>query len=1375
MKHYILTFIIICASYNISAQIPQGPKNLQSPNVATLGLFGDIPVSLFTGTPSIGVPLDNIQDGDIVIQLSMAYHSAGIRPDQHPGWTGLGWGLQAGGAIYRVVNDMPDDYSNSTYSSVWGKAGYYFNHNVLNTPRWGERPYLREVAQDDKMLLDTEPDEFSFNFSGYSGKFYLNHDGNWQVQCDKPIKVQFNSLFLDTPFDKSGTRAVTNGNFRSFNGFTIYTEDGTAYVFGGDTSAIEYSMNFFNQYYDEWVASAWHLTKIITPKKNESIFEYERGDFTNQMYISVYENLGSHTEAKGGIFNPQPECNSWNYTSIPASYNGKLLAPAYLKSITTPNTKITFTKSPSNELSYPTNTYDYAYGQWLESNNNIGIQFLPILKSQEDGYPNCLNKLKWYKLDEIGIENKDKRLLKKIKFTYNNASNERLLLSSISEGTVGSNLKTYKFDYNEVHLLPKYLSNQTDHWGFYNNTFAHLHVNDYYSQREPSSSAMSYGVLNKITYPTGGYTRFVFEPHSYSKQLSMNRWEKCENMSTNKIAGGLRIKQIINSISGDPQNEIVTKEYFYVTDYLTNKNNSANSSGILGGRIQYGFSNYVVYAFNDDDVKRSMNIFTSQSVLPACDNAHGSHIGYSEVIEKNANGSFTQFKFTNFDNGHMDDPSNAVIQESRTPYEPYASRACERGKLTSQVMYSSEGLKKSSQTYLYERSSNDFVRSMKASYKNVCPGTAVSYDEGTSFKIFTYNYRIIQEKDTVYNNPLSAIATIKSYKYNRNGLIRDIEQTVNNGTKKITYRHPEEFSDKVYSSMISSNILSPIIEESESLLTSSGTILPIRKKRTNYVPLKVVGLWDEFYAISSIEDSISPSVWKKSYECFNFDTKANPISVNINEKPIVYQWGYNKQYPVAIFEGAKNDYKVTPKYQEVWTTESIALKHNNSYQNSTTYNFNTSRPGSVEFHLSGALGYNWYVTGRLDDSRPVQLVQIRTNGSNEPWSRYQNAYSYKVIIDGVAAGAHTFRIDATDSYKGTSDLGNDDGNMTFSYWKSESTSSEITGNNDVLYQNFEDFGTYNIVPFGFHSSKSYAGPYEVELTTNPNKRYTIDYQVLKNGKWCYTTTDFKNGRYTINEGTNPIDEIRVYPKDATVTSCTYIPCVGIRSKTNERGITESYEYDFSGRLVSIKENEQSNIKSFDYKYYNQSSEAVSNIYYNTEIKKEYIKEGCDSSLGEIGQPIEYVVPAKKYSSSISQEDANQKAYDDLIRNGQQYANEHGECSNNIVLSVYNPYEVTYVLNFCWGRQGSLRYDLYPIPPSERINNTGDILQDYKPVIVQLPRNNYRSVNIELEGGYPCDIDFSIRSSEYKFSLMYDINNYPDYRETYVIGGYPFLH
>ena len=73
--------------------------------------------------------------------------------------------------------------------------------------------------------------------------------------------------------------------------------------------------------------------------------------------------------------------------------------------------------------------------------------------------------------------------------------------------------------------------------------------------------------------------------------------------------------------------EKVEKEYFYVDDYLVNKEKARISSGCLGGQVKYYFDDYQVEGTGaDKDVKRIIRRFSSQSVLPACINSSGNHI-----------------------------------------------------------------------------------------------------------------------------------------------------------------------------------------------------------------------------------------------------------------------------------------------------------------------------------------------------------------------------------------------------------------------------------------------------------------------------------------------------------------------------------------------------------------------------------------------------------------------------------------------------------------------------------------------------------------------------------------------------------------------------
>ncbi len=888
MKRITLTLIFLLMGMHalLHAQIPEMPKVVQTPNAAALGLYGEIPVSLFTGTPSIEIPLYEVVDGDISLPLSLSYHASGVRPDQHPGWTGLGWNLNATGVISRIVKDMPDDYNNSMFYD--GKnAGFYFNHEVLNTTTWDDRKYLRKVAQNTEfMLKDTEPDEFRFNFPGCNGKFYLDHKGEWKVQCTKPIVVKLDDTFLAPPFSTQYTYFQGDRYAKSFGGFTLITDDGTQYVFGCNTNNIEYSISFSNQFRDEWIATSWYLSKIIYPNDRTVNFEYERGGFINQMFYSVVHNLGSRTISSGGFL--KPECDSWSTTSLSASVNGKLVAPVYLNKISFPNTEIDFNRSKSIELRYRNDIY------W-----HFDVNYCPFLRfkdGEDTGYvrnfPDCLENLQWYKLDNLQIKDVPTgKTLRRFTFNYSSSGKQRLTLNSLTEYGGTEKGKEYKFDYNNMDLLPDYLSNKTDHWGFYNNKFADIYnYTAYYSHREPDINTMQYGTISKITYPTGGYTRFVFEPHTYSKQLKQKRWEGYDNFS-DKYAGGLRIQKIINSSTGLESDEEIQKEYFYVTNYL-NDNQSGTSSGVLGGQIQYYFTDYTVYAFNDKDVRRQMSLFSSQSVLPGCENTPGNHIGYTEVIERVKDSGYTRYLFSNFDNGYLDEAPVASIQQSRTAYEPYCSKAFKRGHLILREDYDEQKRMKKQTRIEYEESNTEYIRTMKARYFNICPETAVSYDEGTTSKIYTGTFRKVFETETVYENSSSGIVTDTWYTYDFNNYIWSIEKSRNGGEPHtVIYKRAMNSSDylnrEVATAMREANVCSPIIVQTE---YEGSTFL--KETVNNYSQFG-----ERLFCNTSTRIYYGRN--KSRTIEMNYNKYGNLIQFKTNAQSNLILWSYNGRYPVA--------------------------------------------------------------------------------------------------------------------------------------------------------------------------------------------------------------------------------------------------------------------------------------------------------------------------------------------------------------------------------------------------------------------------------------------------------------------------------------------
>ena len=103
----------------------------------------------------------------------------------------------------------------------------------------------------------------------------------------------------------------------------------------------------------------------------------------------------------------------------------------------------------------------------------------------------------------------------------------------------------------------------------------------------------------------------------------------------------------------------------------------------------------------------------------------------------------------------------------------------------------------------------------------------------------------------------------------------------------------------------------------------------------------------------------------------------------------------------------------------------------------------------------------------------------------------------------------------------------------------------------------------------------------------------------------------------------------------------------------------------AGRFSSSVSKEDANQKALEALeaegpgYANEHGTCETNLWYNVEKSKVFYKNDCED--GFIGAPYTYTVEAGKYTSDVSQEDADQKALDDIEKNGQDQANLNGEC------------------------------------------------------------------------------------------------------------------
>ncbi len=173
----LLIFIYIITNAQTNENIIQS-----SPTVAELGKYGVIPVSYYTGTPNIEIPIYNLQVGELTLPISLSYHAGGIKVDQIASWVGLGWSLNAGGIINRTIKGE-NDFSHERIDLV-------SKTEILNReyPNFND---IKAIAEHDERHKDGQPDIFNFNFASYSGQFVLNKtlDNAFFLKQNKELKL----------------------------------------------------------------------------------------------------------------------------------------------------------------------------------------------------------------------------------------------------------------------------------------------------------------------------------------------------------------------------------------------------------------------------------------------------------------------------------------------------------------------------------------------------------------------------------------------------------------------------------------------------------------------------------------------------------------------------------------------------------------------------------------------------------------------------------------------------------------------------------------------------------------------------------------------------------------------------------------------------------------------------------------------------------------------------------------------------------------------------------------------------------------------------------------------------------------------------------
>ena len=556
-----IALILYCLGDSLSGRAQDslhtpGHVSISSPNAASLGKYGDIPVGYHTGTPQISIPLYTVKAGNLSLPIGLSYHASGLKVMEPASWVGAGWSLNAGGVITRTVMGLPDE--RGTNAGSVEEKGHFSDYGYNN--------YMYSSGQEDWIGFgagrkDGEPDLFFFNFGGYSGKFYFRDDRTPVLVPQQDLKIV--PYF---PADTSQTCCSYVTGDASIQGFTVTTPDGTQYFFGRTpgftgTAPIEVTNSYTAQAGGGgYIISGWYLNKIQSADGQFSI---------NLNYAQ--ENYGYFTLSTFPI-NPQVSSGTWG---AQYGYNlvKNLITGVRLSSITFPNGTVSLSGGAvRTDLS---SNYPYVFAD----STNTQAMTLGSLQIADSG--TFCKKYKFFYGYFIDSTTGQPGYYGTPGVFTLFTDKKRLRLDSVQEISCDSvyRVPPYKFAYY-AEQVPRRITFAQDHWGFYNGATGNSQMIPTYTlngsvvngaNRDASWPAMRGGALTQITYPTGGTTNLNFEPHYLSSYhystgtgTLINLVANMYGQFTDTAAGNFTTNGTL--ITLDLNNQSTYTAYFKVTD-----------------------------------------------------------------------------------------------------------------------------------------------------------------------------------------------------------------------------------------------------------------------------------------------------------------------------------------------------------------------------------------------------------------------------------------------------------------------------------------------------------------------------------------------------------------------------------------------------------------------------------------------------------------------------------------------------------------------------------------------------------------------------------------------------------------------------------------
>ncbi|WDF75975.1 DUF5977 domain-containing protein [Mucilaginibacter sp. KACC 22773] len=290
---------------------------------------------------------------------------------------------------------------------------------------------------------------------------------------------------------------------------------------------------------------------------------------------------------------------------------------------------------------------------------------------------------------------------------------------------------------------------------------------------------------------------------------------------------------------------------------------------------------------------------------------------------------------------------------------------------------------------------------------------------------------------------------------------------------------------------------------------------------------------------------------------------------------------------------------------------------------------------------------------------------------------------------------------------------------------------------NIAYSGFEtdDLGNWTYPLSGISSSsgksgsKSYSGSitksgllsgnYNVSLWAKGSGSVTVNgISTAINSNWSlykWALTGITG--VTINTNGNLVDQVALSPQSAQMITANYYKGVGVESTTDANYKSSYFEYDEFTRLVNVKDQNSNIVKNYTYHY--------TTPFLSTSQSASFLKNDCPMGNYVSGPAVTYTVPAGKYTSLISQADADAQVVSDMYANGQSaysygqaYANTNGTC---VVKYFNSALSVLFTRNNCTA--GATPGQVYYVVPA----------QAYSSLISQADADNQAQNDVNANG------------------------------------------